>query len=390
MTKFHGLIDEIKKMAKEVRYDINKMYARFNEFSRNREGLTPRTYRRYCQNVCRDIISEDDKPQKIEKNKFIKNLEKEKKELEKAWKENEMLIENIIRSKVPQLTFCDERYTIEEGNRTAILQISDVHYGKVVDFRGDDANLNRYNKVIAKKRLAYIFNQTEIFLDRNNIENLVITLQGDIISGIIHDELKYRVNESLMNELFELSAHLSFLINNLPSHINVKVLCVSGNHGRISKRWEAEFKATQNFDYLFGLIVKNMCPGIDMEISESTSKIFNVNGKHYIIHHGDFTRGGKNLTGAPAFTAARDSSFMSNKYQKMGYQNIEAILIGHFHTHFYIPGMNVKIIGNASVIGPDSFSVENVLLSDPSQNLVIIDNEGDIESVQQIKLKNIK
>ena len=389
MVKFHGLKEEIKKLAEEVKYDIAKMYARFNEFSRYRDELTQDTYKRYCRSAVQDFCN-DEKSQKIDKNKFIKDLEKEKKELEKIHEENEMLIENIIRAKVSEISFFDERHTVEEGNRTAILQISDVHYGKVVDFRGDDANLNRYNKDIAKRRLTHLFNETEKFLDRNEIENLVITLQGDIVSGIIHEELKYRVNESMMNELFELSAQISFLINNLPSHINVKVLCVSGNHGRISKRWEAEFKATQNFDYLFGLMVKNMCPNIDMEVSESTSKIFNINGKHYIIHHGDFTRGGKNLTGAPAFTASRDSSFMSNKYQKMGYQNIEAILIGHFHTHFYIPGMNVKIIGNASVIGPDSFSVENVLLSDPSQNLVIIDNDGDIESVQQIKLKNIK
>ena len=389
MTKFHGLIEEIKKMAQEVKYDIAKMYARYNEFSRCHEELTNDTFKRYCRSVVQNFCH-NTKTQKINKNKFIKDLEKEKRELEMVRDENEMLIENIIRAKVSQTTFFDERYSINEGDRTAILQISDVHYGKVVDFRGDDADLNRYNKDIAKRRLTHLFNETEKFLDRNEIENLVITLQGDIVSGIIHEELKYRVNESLMNELFELSTQLSFLINNLPPHINVKVLCVSGNHGRISKRWEAEFKATQNFDYLFGLMVKNMCPNIDMEVSESTSKIFNVNGKHYIIHHGDFTRGGKNLTGAPAFTASRDSSFMSNKYQKMGYQNIEAILIGHFHTHFYIPGMNVKIIGNASVIGPDSFSVENVLLSDPSQNLVIIDSEGDIESVQQIKLKNIK
>jgi len=49
MVKFFGLKEEIEKLAKEVHYDIKKMYARFNEFSRRREELTPDTFRRYCR-----------------------------------------------------------------------------------------------------------------------------------------------------------------------------------------------------------------------------------------------------------------------------------------------------------------------------------------------------
>lgn len=388
MTKFYGLLEEIRKMANDLKFDIDKMYSKYNEFVKKRKDLTEETFKRYCRKAVRERFNKNDTS--FERNKFIKDIKNNQKVIQEKLDESEILLENIIRSKVTDVLVIDEMESILEGQKVAVLQLSDFHYGKVVDFKGDDSQLNYFDKEVAKRRISQVFFETENLLLKNDITNLCIAFMGDILSGIIHDELKYNINESIINDVWSLCIHIGKHIQKLNKIFNLEVINVSGNHGRLHKKIEFEFKATQNFDYLFGLILKNMCDDDNMVISESTSLIRNFNGKHYIFHHGDFTKGGKNISGSPAFTASRDSSFMSNKYKKMGYDNIEAIFIGHFHTHFFIPGLNVKIIGNGSLIGPDSFSTENVMISDPSQNLVIIDQEGDIEGIFQIKLKNIR
>jgi predicted MPP superfamily phosphohydrolase len=389
MVLFKGLKEEIRQLAEELNYSKKKMYEEYDRFLEIYEDLPEKTFKKYCRDACN---KKTNLPNKIEKNKLILDLEKQLKEFKKTFEENETLIHNIIKTKVDNMNVNIQNYYPEiendNSNRIAVLHLSDIHFGKIVDFKGEDSDLNKYDKEIAKQRLAKLFLETESHMYNNNIENLVILLGGDIVSGMIHDELKYRVNESLMNEIFQLATFISELINRLPEHFKLKVVCVSGNHGRTQKRVEFEFKATNNFDYLFYLIVKNMCPGIDIDVSETTCRCLNLNGKNYLVHHGDFTRGGGNLAGAPVITGSRDAAKMAKKYNARG-KIIEAIFIGHFHTHFYIPGLNVKVIGNGSVIGLDSFANELALFGEAEQNLIIIGESGRIEGVKRIFVNDI-
>lgn len=324
-----------------------------------------------------------------EKSAFVKSLKDDIAKYKSLYEEQSMILNNVLLSSRKSKDYIPIREYDNNSEKIAVLQISDVHYGKVVDFKGDDALLNKYDKDIARKRLQKVFDETIEYVKLNKIENVIVALEGDMFSGIIHDELKYNVNTSVMDDVYSLADCLSHNIRSLvKSQLNVRVIGVSGNHGRISQKFEFEFMATNNFDFLLYKILKGMNNEIDIEACETTSKIMNIVGKNYIFHHGNFTRSGKNLSGAPSFTASRDSSFMSNKYKKMGYNNIEAILYGHFHTLHYLPGLNIQLLGNGSVIGTDSYSNENVLIGDASQNLVIIDRFG-IRNINKIYLNDI-
>ena len=72
-----------------------------------------------------------------------------------------------------------------------------------------------------------------------------------------------------------------------------------------------------------------------------------------------------------------------------GVTNAECIIIGHFHTHSDLPGLNVRVICCPSLVGPNNFSVNNAMAYMAAQNMLVIDDKGVIDMIAQIKCNHI-
>jgi hypothetical protein len=340
-------------------------------------------------------FSEDDREIKLFKKSSII---KEKDQLISTLEEENRFLNNIFENLVKSIRKRENKFYVPMreyketmGERVAIFQLTDLHYGKTVKLEGDFKDLNVYDKDIAKKRIQKYFDKAIEYCIWNKINNVIVELGGDIFSGIIHDELKYYVTTSTIDDILDLVDCISYNLQRLVEKIdNVKVIGVPGNHGRLHKKMEFEFKATNNFDYLFYHILNLNNKNIEIIPSKSTFKKETINGQVFVFHHGDFTRGGKNMAGAPVFTSSRDATFVSKIYKAVGIHNVSTILIGHFHTSFWIPGLSVEVIGNGSLIGTDSYALENVLAGSANQNLVIVDGEGRVTDVKKIFVDDIK
>ena len=73
------------------------------------------------------------------------------------------------------------------GKNAAILQLSDIHYGLVVD-----NYWNKYNPDIAKNKISQLRDKVIQYCEFNDVSDLYITELGDAIAGRIHETIKYQ------------------------------------------------------------------------------------------------------------------------------------------------------------------------------------------------------
>jgi len=147
----------------------------------------------------------------------------------------------------------------------AISTISDVHIEEEVP-KSIVNNLNEYNLDIAKQRVTRYFKRL-LFMIRQSrkagykINNLVLGLLGDFISGYIHEELE----ES--NSLTPVEATLyvqDLLIKGIKllsedgGFEKIIIPCIPGNHGRTTtkKRYNSGYK--NSYEWLMYNNIKNL------------------------------------------------------------------------------------------------------------------------------------
>jgi hypothetical protein len=422
-VRYSGLGNEIKKLLEsgKTRQELYDMWELFN----NRYGIEKKNFKakvREKDNALKkrnvtnsmqletsadnlddsivndlDNIIEEKKAQikYYSKEAWYKRFLKEKQAVEKAKNDTQEIFDNLVdavkSAGLSKKIYKPMVYSGDHEGRVGVLQISDIHLQEIVQFFGDLKDLNYYDVDIARKRLQYVFDRfLQTMLD-NGIKNAIIVLQGDIVSGLIHDELKYSMNGSVFNAMISFAKCVSYNLEKMAKKIGIKIVCVSGNHGRLTKRIEYKHKASNNLDYMFYKLLEAFSPDLNFHIPDETFHREEINGKNFIIHHGDFAKGGKNITGAPAFTTSRDVSFIINNiYNELGFHDFEAALLGHFHTSFDIPGLSARVIGNGALIGTNDFAVQNALASPACQNCIIVNSRGRVETVMKIFCDHIK
>ena len=426
-TKYSGLGDEIKNLLIQgkTRAELYEMA----DYFKNRYGIAKKSYKAKVREKERVLARQgkiEAKKKNIEssntinkqpgdlqileekiaeakqelkfysKEAWYKRFLKEKEAVERAKIQTQEIFDNLIDA-VMQAGFSKKvykpmgEYSGDFEGRVGVLQLSDHHLQEVVQFFGDLKDLNYYDVDIARKRVGYVFESFKQTMLANNIKNAIIIEQGDMVSGLIHDELKYSMDTSVFNAMIAFAKCITYHLEDLAKSLNIKIVCVSGNHGRLTKKIEFKHKASNNLDYMFYKLQEAFSPNLNFVIPDETFHREKINGKNFIIHHGDFARGGKNITGAPAFTTSRDVSFIINNiYNELGFHEFEAALLGHFHTSFDIPGLSARVIGNGALIGTNDFAVQNALASPACQNCIIVNSRGRVETVMKIYCDHIK
>lgn len=250
--------------------------------------------------------------------------------------------------------------TPKSGVNVPTLLASDWHWGEVVDPRQIN-NVNDFNLAIGQRRARRMI-ETAVSLLQQHINGgkypgIVFALGGDMMSGDIHDELSETNDMPVMPALLDLLGVLTWCIEQLADAFgNVFVPCVSGNHGRNTKKPRAKGRNFSNFDWLLYQFLSRQFRSdarVQFYIPDGSDAHWQVFGHRYCLTHGDQFRGGDGMIGALGPIIRGDHKKRSRNGQiDLGY---DTLLLGHWHQLIQLQ----RLIVNGSLKGYDEYAAAN-------------------------------
>ena len=240
---------------------------------------------------------------------------------------------------------------------TALLMLSDLHLDEVVDL-DEMSGMNQYNRDIAKKRLEHVVNGVVRVRDRYmggmRFDGIVVALNGDILTGDIHDELA-RTNEApTMASLPVWVPRIASAIQYLADEFGkVLVVCTDGNHDRFYKKIPMKKRAESSIAWVFYNWLADKLESdsrIEFSITTAPGQVFEIYDTKFHQIHGDGFRSSGGVGGIyPSMLKylLRQDALWANHGHHIDYH-----LLGHWHQ--YLTGPN--FIVNGSLKGYDEYA----------------------------------
>lgn len=236
---------------------------------------------------------------------------------------------------------------------------SDWHWGEVVS-KSELNGVNEFNLDIARQRARTLFTKTVSMLKNYTVNptypGIVVNLGGDMVTGDIHEELTATNDAPIMPTVVDLYGILIEGLTLMANEFgNVFVPCVTGNHGRNTKKIQKKQRAFTNFDWLvYQLLAKHFenDPRVTFYIPDGPDALYSVYGHRYLLTHGDQFRGGDGIIGPLGpLTRGNHKKRSRNSQISMDY---DTMLCGHFHTLMMLP----TLIVNGSLKGYDEYAFD--------------------------------
>ena len=282
------------------------------------------------------------------------------------------LAAEVDRTSVPKWTVDIPRAASGPGIPTLVL--SDLHWAERVD-PAQINNVNEYDLSIARRRLRYTVENAihlcRILDPKWRYPGIVVPLGGDMISGNIHDELTATNEINSMPAILDLYGELVAAITVLADAFgHVLLPCVSGNHGRDTRKiWSKDRHAT-SFDWLlYMFLAKHFATDkrISFLIPSGPDIGYRVYGYRYLLTHGDkLGHGGDGLIGFLGPVTRGDHKRRSRNAQIN--QPYDTMICGHWHQYAHLS----RLIVNGSLKGYDEYAfTEAFSFEKPQQALWI-------------------
>jgi hypothetical protein len=230
--------------------------------------------------------------------------------------------------------------------------LTDIHYDEVVKPE-QIGGLNKYNRQIADQRIKRAFEgavtMSRDYLSGVEYEGFNLFLGGDLLSGIIHEELRETneavLTESIVSVVEPLEAGIALLAEQFGK---VHVSAVVGNHGRNTRKPRAKNRATDSFDWLVAKMVERGLKAdkrVTMQIAQSADTHVKLYNHRYCLSHGDQFVGGSGVSGflSPLMLGVHRKS----KRDAATGNEWDTLVMGHFHSSYFLKGL---IVGG-SVVG---------------------------------------
>lgn len=266
------------------------------------------------------------------------------------------LASEVDRKSVPAWTVAKPKTASGPGIPT--LMLSDFHWAERVD-PAQINNVNEYDLSIARRRLrstvGTAIHLCRILDPKFRYPGIVVPLGGDMISGNIHDELTATNEINSMPAILDLYGELVASISILADAFgHVMLPCVSGNHGRDTRKiWSKDRHAT-SFDWLLYMFLAKHFAGdarVQFKIPTGPDIGYSIYGYRYLLTHGDkLGHGGDGLIGFLGPVTRGDHKRRSRNAQIN--QPYDTLLAGHWHQYAHLS----RLIVNGSLKGYDEYA----------------------------------
>lgn len=265
----------------------------------------------------------------------------------------------------------DKRAVSHDQPGVPTVMVSDLHWAEVVDPKQING-VNKYNLEIANERLQRLAERTlrllGIISPKFDYPGIVVPLGGDMISGNIHDELTATNEVNSMPAVLDLFSALGTFITTLHNRFGKVFLpCVTGNHGRDTRKIWGKDRHHTSFDWLLYCFLAKHFEGnsdISFFIPDGPDAYYRVYNHRYLLTHGDSFRGGDGMIGALGPILRGDHKKRSRNSQiNMEY---DTLIMGHWHQDIFLR----RLVVNSSLKGYDEYAnANNFSFEPPSQQL---------------------
>lgn len=156
--------------------------------------------------------------------------------------------------------------------------------------------------------------------------------------------------------VLDLLDHLCGTIDALKREFGrVYVPCVTGNHGRHDRKPRAKNAVVDNYEWVLYQFLARHYAGDDdvhIQVAESTDIVYSVQGRRYLLTHGDQFQGGTGISGPLVPWSLGDARKRSRQQQIN--DPYDTMIFGHWHQLAWGPGD--KWIANGSLKGYDEYA----------------------------------
>lgn len=243
-----------------------------------------------------------------------------------------------------------------------VLLCSDWHFGEVID-KEEMGGINSFSTKIAEDRYARLIEKTIMEMTDWWVgpkpEVFYYLRGGDMIGGEIHEELAIS-NDAWaipsVNNLIKLEAAGLQKIRD-ETGVEIRVISVPGNHGRVTKKPTAKGFAINNYDLMSHTLLEwhfhhQGADWITFSAPTSGEALFEIYGRNFLLLHGDRmgTGGGTGFMGSIA-PISRGHKLTFDNYAQRG-----TILYKILSCHYHTPVMTVYGMGNGCLGGPSEYS----------------------------------
>lgn len=280
------------------------------------------------------------------------------------------LVKRIMSEYAPESMHYERCQNVTDNGNDLIIHLTDIHAGiKIDNF------FNKYNANVLQYRLHTYLNEIFAIRERHKSQNAYVII-GEVISGLIHENLRCENNQNLIEQFMTVSNYLTEFLTELSKEFNeVHVYITPGNHSRISAKKEQSLKG-ENFDHLLipllsARLQNNKVVFFHENTIEESIAMFRVRNKTVMSSHGD-----------------KDSP--ANVVQKFSllFQTIpDLVYLGHRHSNGMSTIYNTKVIESGCVSGADNYSLDLRLCTSPEQTVSVVSESG-LVCLYDIQLDN--
>ena len=250
-------------------------------------------------------------------------------------------------------------YTLFNSSTDLLCHLTDVHCGiEIHNWKND------FDEDILKKRIEKFTSDILDIRGMHQSENCYLVI-GEILSGIIHNNLRLQNNMDLMEQFKYVSELISAMLIRLANHFNhIYVYTTPGNHSRISPKKEEALDG-ENMDILLPFYLKARMQNVkNITICDNTIEpeiaMFNIRGNNVFAAHGH-----------------KDSpSNVVQNFTMMFNIKPDIVLLGHRHTNAMETVYDTKVIQSGCVSGSDQFATSIRKVNRPEQTVSVIGDKG--------------
>lgn len=268
------------------------------------------------------------------------------------------MVKNIICENVEPMNV-PIHYTLFNSDTDLLCHLTDIHTGiEINNWK------NIFNEDVLRQRIE---KYTSDILDVRGLhqsQNCYLVI-GEILSGLIHSNLRLQNNMDLMEQFKYVSELISAMLVRLANNFNhIYVYTTPGNHSRISPKKEDSLDG-ENMDVLLPFYLKARLQNVDnVSICDNTIEpeiaMFNIRGNNVFSAHGH-----------------KDSpANVVQNFTMMFRIKPDIVLLGHRHTNGLTTVYDTKVIESGCVSGSDQFALSIRKVNRPEQTISVIGENG--------------
>lgn len=267
---------------------------------------------------------------------------------------------------------------------------SDWHFEEEVESNSVN-NLNKFTVQIAKQRTKRFFEKTlylvELMRGETQVDQLVLALLGDLISGTIHDDLiemnQLSTTQTIMELVNIIKSGIDFLVKE-GKFKNIHIPCAFGNHGRTTQKKRIATGHRNSFEvlmYQFLAMIYDKHPIVTFQIPLGYHVFVKPFNKYLIrFHHGDAIRYGGGVGG---ISIPVNKAIAQWNRSKKAYMDV----FGHFHQ----TKDGGDWLSSGSLIGYNAFALSiKADYEPPMQTFFMIEKDKGKTFVAPIILEDLK